>query len=53
MGKKLSSGIYYYSPLEVYTFGIVDHAYDYGKEVFAVHLHAHVYHAGIQKKFYT
>ena len=45
--------IYYYSSLEVYNFGIVDHAYDYGKEVFVVHLHAHVYHAGIQKKFYT
>ena len=41
---------YYYSPLSVYNFGIVDHAHDYGNGEFKEHMHAHVYHEGVGRK---
>ena len=42
--------IYYYTPLNIYNFGVVDHSYDYGNRMIGNHMHCHVYHEGIGKK---
>jgi hypothetical protein len=41
---------YYYTPLNIYNFGVVDHSYDYGNRTIGNHMHCHVYHEGIGKK---
>lgn len=41
---------YYYSPLSIYNLGVVNHAYQYDKDTFKEHMHAHVYHEGVGKK---
>jgi hypothetical protein len=41
---------YYYTPLNIYNFGVVDHSYDYGNRMIGNHMHCHVYHEGIGKK---
>ncbi len=43
---------YYYSPLNIYNLGVVDHAYvanDYYNNPKG-HMHAHVYHEGVATK---
>ena len=44
--------VYYYSPLNIYNLGIVNHAHVYeGREDDPkAHMHAHVYHEGVAKK---
>ena len=34
---------YYYTPLNIYNFGVVDHSYDYGYRMIGNHMHCHVY----------
>ena len=46
---------YYYSPLSIYNWGVVNHAHEYTMNInktkdFKAHLHDHVYHEGIAKK---
>jgi hypothetical protein len=41
---------YYYSPLNVYNLGFVDHAYRYDDGTITEHMLAHLYHEGIGKK---
>ena len=44
---------YYYSPLSIYTLGVVNHAYQYGEnddKTIKAHLNDHVYHKSISKK---
>ncbi len=42
---------YYYTPLNIYNFGVVDHSHDYGNRTIGNHMHCHnVYHEGISKK---
>ena len=41
---------YYYSPLGIYNFGVVNHAHEYPDGSVDAHLHAHVYHEGTDKK---
>jgi hypothetical protein len=41
---------YYYTPLNIYNFGVVDHSHDYGNRTIGNHMHCHVYHEGIGKK---
>jgi hypothetical protein len=41
---------YYYTPLNVFNFGIVDHSHDYGNGTIGNHMYCHVYHEGIGKK---
>jgi len=41
---------YYYTPLNIYNFGVVDHSHDHGNRTIGNHMHCHVYHEGIGKK---
>ena len=41
---------YYYSPVSVYNFGVVDHSHVYPDSHIGEHLHSHVYHEGNGKK---
>ena len=41
---------YYYTPLNIYNFGVVDHLHDHGNRTIGNHVHCHVYHADIGKK---
>jgi hypothetical protein len=41
---------YYYTPLNIYNFRVVDHLHDYGNRTIGKHMHCHVYHEGIGKK---
>ena len=41
---------YYFSPLSVYNFGVVDQAYIDSDGEIRDHMHAHVYHEGVGKK---
>lgn len=42
--------VYYFSPLGVYTCGMVNHGHLYANGRVGAHLHAHVYHEGVAKK---
>ena len=41
---------FYYTPLTVNNFGVVDHSHDYGNGTICIHMYCHVYHEGIGKK---
>ncbi len=41
---------YYYTSLNVFNFGVVDHLHDYGNGIIGNHMYCHVYHEGIGKK---
>ncbi len=41
---------YYYTSLNVFNFGVVDHSHDYGNGTIGNHMYCHVYHEGIGKK---
>ena len=41
---------YYYTPLHVFNFGVVDHSHKYGNRNIGNHMYCHVFHEGIGKK---
>jgi hypothetical protein len=41
---------YYYTPVTVNNFGIVNHSHDYGNGSIDNHMYCHVYHEGVGKK---
>jgi hypothetical protein len=41
---------YYFSPLTVFNFGVVNQAHAYNDGRVAEHMHAHLYHEGVGKK---
>ena len=41
---------YYYSPMGVYNFGVVDHGHQSPNGTVVEHMYAHVYHEGMSKK---
>ena len=49
-GDSLSNSTYYFSPLSVFNFGVVNHAHVYHDGRVSEHMHAHVYHEGVGKK---
>ena len=41
---------YYYTSLNVYNFGVVDHSHNYGNGTIGNHMYCHIYHEGIGRK---
>ena len=41
---------YYYSPLNIYNLGVVNHVHEYQNRVIKEHMYVHVYHEGVAKK---